>query len=252
MPRRLTPLGPASDPVAEFAADLRDLRDRAGVRNPANFSVDSISRRTGVSRQTIYAALNGRIPNRTTLAKIVEAWGGDVAVWMRKRAAVEDAVAKGNQRTAAPSSPRKPHRARDHDERVKEQKRFWAERYGEGLQDVPSSVAAASPDLRQFAADLDRLRTEAGMSLRAIEREAGTGGGRGRKDLPVTTLSYILRGLRFPRWYQIEKLVKVLGGSTDEWRVKWVAMARNVGLAEGLVKDVELGPFWYKKLSGQE
>jgi hypothetical protein len=87
MPRRPRHVAREVGPVAQFAAELRELRDHMGDNAP---TIDQISIREGVPRSTLYAALKGaRLPNRDVVAALVRSWGGDVAEWLTKRSAVE-------------------------------------------------------------------------------------------------------------------------------------------------------------------
>jgi hypothetical protein len=83
-----------------------------------------------------------------------------------------------------------------------------------------------------------------GMSLRQVEAAVRTAHPDGR--VPVSTMSYIFRGLRFPEWYQVEEIIPALGGNLEEWRAKWVAMARSTELFKTWVDHVE-NPNWWKE-----
>ncbi|WP_405007816.1 hypothetical protein OHV13_30480 [Kitasatospora purpeofusca] len=77
-----------------FASALRNLRDGA----PASAaSIESLVVDHKVAASTIYAALNGkRLPSRKTLAKIVSAWGGIEAEWMKLRTEAEARVQRAH------------------------------------------------------------------------------------------------------------------------------------------------------------
>lgn len=244
MPKRLRPLRPEDGPEARFALALRALRDRAGVEDETVFSVDTVSRLTGLSRQTIYAALSGRVPNRGTLAKIVRIWNGDVAAWIAKKTTIENEIELKRSRNeiqeleAVILSPREREIAR-----WKARNKARAElpdSRGPGQRHVSPSSAQANEIVQQFARDLDELRRGAGMSLRQVASAVkNTYPDKDYARMPTSTLSYIFRGLRFPDWYQVEKIVHGLGDDTEKWRTKWVAMARTTELFKTWVDRVE-------------
>ncbi|MFI6573980.1 hypothetical protein [Nocardia fluminea] len=72
--------------------------------------MDTIARRTGVSRAAMFAALKGRIPSRWTLEVMVDAWGGDRQEWLAKRRHYEAEVERSRNGTSsevrAPAQPR--------------------------------------------------------------------------------------------------------------------------------------------------
>lgn len=76
-------------PVAAFAGELRDLRDAVPGGAPA---IKQIAQQSGVPLTTLYAALRGeQLPGSKALTALATAYGGDLAVWLRKRAALERA-----------------------------------------------------------------------------------------------------------------------------------------------------------------
>lgn len=78
---------PAEGPVAKFAWELRSLQNRMGPDAP---SVEDISRREGLPRSTLYAALRGdRLPRREVVAALARSWGADASEWLDRRSAVE-------------------------------------------------------------------------------------------------------------------------------------------------------------------
>lgn len=77
MPRPERPLDTTDEPVAEFAAGLRALRETAG--NPA---YRSLARRANFSAATLAAAASGRrLPTLPVTRAYVEACGGDAEEW---------------------------------------------------------------------------------------------------------------------------------------------------------------------------
>ncbi|MYT33802.1 MULTISPECIES: hypothetical protein [unclassified Streptomyces] len=94
MGRPTKPLDP-NHPHYAFISDLRTLRDRAGTRGLLKQTCDTAE----ISRATYYGVLNGtQLPTRETLARMVKAWGGDVAAWMERRREVGEV---GDQTAAA-------------------------------------------------------------------------------------------------------------------------------------------------------
>jgi len=85
MVRYERPVPRATNAVAAFCGDLRDLRDSAGC-SP---TVDEISQEAKISRSTIYHSLRGvRLPSVPVLKAMVEAWNGDVGEWLKKRSKI--------------------------------------------------------------------------------------------------------------------------------------------------------------------
>ncbi|RSN56463.1 hypothetical protein DMH01_31415 [Amycolatopsis sp. WAC 04182] len=77
MPRRERPLGPGDDAVVSFAADLRQLREKAG--GP---TYRELSTRAGYSAAALSEAAGGRkLPGLAVTTAYVTACGGDVPAW---------------------------------------------------------------------------------------------------------------------------------------------------------------------------
>jgi transcriptional regulator with XRE-family HTH domain len=241
VPRRPKPLHPDDGPEARFALALRDLRDRAGTIDPTLFSIDSVSRKTKISRQTIYAALNGRVPSRDTLTRLVAVWKGDVVQWLRDRSAVENytespplANRTSNPTNTADREARREaerarwtarNRARSEAARRRTELEGWDNRH------VSPAVAQQNEEVQRLAQRLDALRRANGLSLRQLSTEAGVSS-YGKPLLPISTLSYALQGRRFPQWYLVQKVVEVCGGNVEEWRGEWIAMAESAQLGK--------------------
>lgn len=99
MPRPERPLGPDTDPIALFAAELRELRRRAG--NPG---YRELAARSGYSAATLSIAAAGRrLPTLPVTTAFVQACGGGAEAWERRwrQAAAESAA----WQTAAPDEP---------------------------------------------------------------------------------------------------------------------------------------------------
>jgi transcriptional regulator with XRE-family HTH domain len=233
VPRRPTPLDPADGAGARFALELRVLRDRLGADAP---DVEKVARTVGVSRATVYAVLNGRIPSRATLQAIVTAWGGDVQEWLAKRRVAEAEVER--ERLRRVTSRVTPARDASH---VSRRRRT-----------VPPESARANPAVQEFAAALRYLRAEKGdPSLYELREGSEAPGGWGRRrraaghppvgasGVPHATMSYLFRGQRFPQWGKVRGLVESLGGDVDEWRRRWVAMAQATELDQREIEWVE-------------
>ncbi|MFJ8044172.1 helix-turn-helix domain-containing protein [Kitasatospora sp. NPDC096147] len=89
MGRREAPLDPGQGPLARFALDLRELRRTAG--SP---SYQELARLTHYAASTLAAAAAGhKAPSRAVLAAYVDACGGDVEEWERRRLALATAEA---------------------------------------------------------------------------------------------------------------------------------------------------------------
>jgi hypothetical protein len=92
VPARSHPLNPGDGPLAQFATELRRLRDHAAT--PMSPDQAATQKRVTTSRASIYAALAGtRLPSRQTLYAIVKAWapGGldDLPQWNERRSQIE-------------------------------------------------------------------------------------------------------------------------------------------------------------------
>lgn len=99
MTRRAQPLDAALGPLAAFARDLRELRASKG-RDA--LSIDQISSAEQIPRSTLYTALKGdRLPSAEVVAALARAWGGDEAVWVAKRSALQDTIAASGSRRPA-------------------------------------------------------------------------------------------------------------------------------------------------------
>jgi DNA-binding XRE family transcriptional regulator len=104
MPVRTRPLDAADGPLARFALELRQLRDRAPAGRPASVAKVVTESRKAVSRAAIYAALGGRtLPSRDTLAVMVRAWspGGDAELpaWNERRSKCEQELSLADRRS---------------------------------------------------------------------------------------------------------------------------------------------------------
>ncbi|GAB2474709.1 DUF2690 domain-containing protein [Xylanimonas ulmi] len=74
-----------NDTIAQVASDLRDLRMGAG--NP---TLEALAHRTGVSKTVLSDAFAGkRLPSERTVTAVVGLFGGDVASFAARRAALE-------------------------------------------------------------------------------------------------------------------------------------------------------------------
>jgi tetratricopeptide (TPR) repeat protein/transcriptional regulator with XRE-family HTH domain len=71
-----------------------------------------------------------------------------------------------------------------------------------------------------LAAELDRLRTQAGLSFRDLSKLTGH---------PVSTLHNALRGRVFPRLDTVLAIVRACGRDERPWRDRWAALARAGG-----------------------
>lgn len=207
MPRRLTRLDSTDGPLARFALELRALRDAAGFAAP---TVDQIAARSHIPRSTLYAALRGRrVPTRPVLGALVTAWGGDPAEWLMKRTATEAELEAARHRRPVVPAPREPLPSVPAVERAP-----LPQQSGIG----PSRGAAG------FAADLRRLRMEAGNpSLRQIADRI-----RGNDALPTTvshsSLGDVFRGRRIPTWAVVRCIVWALDGDEREWQERWLRL----------------------------
>ena len=84
MPRPEKPLEPGDDPLTEFAADLRRLREQAG--NP---TYRELGRRAHYSAGTLSEAAGGRkLPSLAVTTAYVRACGGVVSEWEQRWHAV--------------------------------------------------------------------------------------------------------------------------------------------------------------------
>lgn len=80
MPRQQKPLDPHSGPLAEFAHDLRLLREAAG-----NVPYRALARRAGFSASTLSVAASGTVlPSLDVTLAYVQACGGDPEPWQRR------------------------------------------------------------------------------------------------------------------------------------------------------------------------
>ncbi len=95
MSRPPAPVDPEAGPLAAFAAELRDLRDRAGIP-----SMRALAKSTDIPMSTLYAISAGkRVPSAEALTAYVKTCGGDSAAWLAKRSVLQEQL-------AAPSSER--------------------------------------------------------------------------------------------------------------------------------------------------
>ncbi len=72
-----------------------------------------------------------------------------------------------------------------------------------------------------LAVELDRLRTQAGLSFRDLSRLTGH---------PVSTLHNALRGRVFPRLDTVLSIVRACGRDERPWRERWAGLARAGGV----------------------
>ncbi|MFI5530156.1 helix-turn-helix domain-containing protein [Kitasatospora sp. NPDC051853] len=101
MGRREAPLDPEGGPLTGFAFDLRELRRTAG--SP---SYQELARLTHYAASTLAAAAAGRkAPSRAVLAAYVDACGGDVEAWERRRLALAAEVRTDEGSGAVPDDP---------------------------------------------------------------------------------------------------------------------------------------------------
>ncbi|MBT0768638.1 hypothetical protein KIH74_06850 [Kineosporia sp. J2-2] len=88
------PVERTAGPVAQFAADLRDLCDRRAAAEGKKLDLRELERRTAAvgrrrSRGTLSDALRGeRLPTWTTTQALVEALDGDLVVWQRRHQSI--------------------------------------------------------------------------------------------------------------------------------------------------------------------
>lgn len=105
MPAHRRPLGDAEGPLADFARELRALRDSAHppipvreITRPAGKYKPEDPRRDRPAKQTIYAALSGKqLPTEETLEVMVRAWAAngkdDFHYWKTRRREVQEKLA---------------------------------------------------------------------------------------------------------------------------------------------------------------
>lgn len=105
MPAHRRPPGDAEGPLADFARELRELRDSASppipvrdIARPAGKYNPEDPRRDRPAKQTIYAALSGKqLPVDETLEVMVLAWAAnkeqDLHYWRTRRREVQEKLA---------------------------------------------------------------------------------------------------------------------------------------------------------------
>jgi hypothetical protein len=96
MGRRENPIDPAGGALARFAADLRELRMRAGGPTYRELAL-----RAFYSASTLSQAASGvAFPSRAVTVAFVSACGGDAAEWDRRWRALDRALKEDHTRFA--------------------------------------------------------------------------------------------------------------------------------------------------------
>lgn len=122
-------------------------------------SFEGLARRCGCDPSTLRRAVDGRMPTRKAVEALAEAAGADTDDGLRLLAAAQHAAEKA--RVAQAQAGRAPY--------------------------TPGRIAS----VRGLAAEMRRVRAEAELSLRALERK-------GAGDLPRRALAQVLEGKRLP------------------------------------------------------
>jgi hypothetical protein len=88
MGRHENPIDPAAGALARFAAELRELRVRAGSPTYRELALRAFYSASTLSQ----AASGGVVPTRAVTLAFVRACGGDVADWDRRWRALDRAL----------------------------------------------------------------------------------------------------------------------------------------------------------------
>jgi hypothetical protein len=117
LPAHRRPLGDVEGPLADFARELRALRDSASppvpvreIARPTGKYKPEDPRRDRPAKQTIYAALSGKqLPTEETLEVMVQAWAAngkkDLHYWRTRRREVQEKLAlSAEERSTKPFS----------------------------------------------------------------------------------------------------------------------------------------------------
>ncbi|MFJ5122067.1 Scr1 family TA system antitoxin-like transcriptional regulator [Kitasatospora sp. NPDC088548] len=229
-------LNETSGPLAEFASELRALREAA------HLTVAETHQATGIPVSTIYAALSGtRTPSREVLAVLVTAWNGDRRAWAERRrelnlelriesglhgliAAVSDTCEGCGSRfgTRRPADRKGSRCPGCHDPALRDRRPD-----GTTLGD-PASEQQAPVRHETLTALLLALREAAGQPpLRKLAADTG---------ISTSTLSRVLRGRGSPPWRVVDAMARALDASADDLKALrrlWEAdLAESIGAPE--------------------
>jgi len=183
LPRRSRPLDPSAGPLAQFALELRGLRDHAPAGRLT--SIDRVADQPGqtTSKASIYAALAGqRLPSRETLTAMVQAWAPsgprDLSQWMARRRFYEEKL----------------HHLEPTEESDDDRRPMTASERG------PAAVALADW--------LTALREREGVTVRQLAK---------RTDMPASTVAAYLSGQSIPLAKdRLESLLHGLNANHEE------------------------------------
>ncbi|MEV7780656.1 Scr1 family TA system antitoxin-like transcriptional regulator [Kitasatospora sp. NPDC088351] len=229
-------LNETSGPLAEFASELRALREAA------HLTVAETHQATGIPVSTIYAALSGtRTPSREVLAVLVTAWNGDRRAWAERRrelnlelriesglhgliAAVSDTCEGCGSRfgTRRPADRKGSRCPGCHDPALRDH-------HPDGITlGDPASEQQAPVRHETLTALLLALREAAGQPpLRKLATDTG---------ISASTLSRVLRGRGSPPWRVVDVMARALDASADDLKALrrlWEAdLAESIGAPE--------------------
>ncbi|MGH3896867.1 MAG: helix-turn-helix domain-containing protein [Pseudonocardiaceae bacterium] len=223
MARPENAIDPRTGPLAEFAMELRQLRERAGV------TYRELAQRAHCSPSALCQAASGRrLPTWEITRAFVAGCGGDQQQWQARWQAVADETGVNSTTTTSP-----------------------------GLADPPDPSALPSGDLpalsaitstQDFHLALRALRTRAGNpSLRDLSVLARKHSGH---NLARSTLADVLtRTDRLPSWDVVEAFLSacdVQGSEVDCWKSVW---ARVKSIRDSIPGTTEPGGCPYPGLA---
>ncbi|MFC6883544.1 Scr1 family TA system antitoxin-like transcriptional regulator [Actinomadura yumaensis] len=218
MPRQEKPLDPSAGPVAAFALALRTLREKAGKP-----TYRAMAARCHYSYSILSEAAGGRdFPTWPVTSAYVEVCGGELREWRERWRETAAALGRpdGDDRERPP-----PEKGR--------------------VETPPRPSLSADPSrartLRELMDELDRLREQAGLSLRRLVELS-------RRDpengiLARTTVSEYLRAERQPRPQDVTRIAQLCGATHHELRV-WARACHRVLAPESSNVRPEAGSPW--------
>ncbi|MGH3972601.1 MAG: helix-turn-helix domain-containing protein, partial [Pseudonocardiaceae bacterium] len=211
MARLESPIDPRTGPLAEFAMELRQLRERTGM------TYRELAQRAHCSASALCQAANGRrLPTWEITRAFVEGCGGDQQQWQARWQAVADEIGVDSDPTTSSG--------RDGDEvAAQSDSSDLREHLPNG--NIPPLSSITTP--QDFHLALRALRAQVGNpSLRDLSVLARKHGGH---ILPRSTLGNVLtRTHRLPSWDIVEAFLSACDmqvTEVDSWKSVWARVA---------------------------